>query len=103
MLALAHSTTYLPCTPRHKTRYSILVGSVFPFFDFPTSRPYRELILAKRGFMPDTTTSAKYTRQRRTGRAIHYTLSYLVQGEEHGPDGALILLHDFPAGAFAWE
>jgi len=53
--------------------------------------------------MPDTTTSAKYTRQRRTGRAIHYTLSYLVQGEEHGPDGALILLHDFPAGAFAWE
>ncbi len=53
--------------------------------------------------MPDTTTHTKYTRERRTGRAIHYDLSYLVQGAEHGTDGALILLHDFPAGAFAWE
>jgi pimeloyl-ACP methyl ester carboxylesterase len=30
-------------------------------------------------------------------------LSYIVQGEEYGPDGAIVLLHDFPAGAFAWE
>jgi pimeloyl-ACP methyl ester carboxylesterase len=58
---------------------------------------------AKRGFMPETTSTASHTRERRTGRAIHYTLSYLIQGEEHGSDGALILLHDFPAGAFAWE
>jgi pimeloyl-ACP methyl ester carboxylesterase len=30
-------------------------------------------------------------------------MSYVVQGEEHGPDGALVLLHDIPAGAFAWS
>ena len=53
--------------------------------------------------MPETTSTARHTRERRTGRTIHYTLSYLVQGLEHGNDGALILLHDFPAGAFAWE
>ncbi|QBD80151.1 alpha/beta hydrolase [Ktedonosporobacter rubrisoli] len=41
--------------------------------------------------------------ERRTGRSVHYTLSYLVQGEEHGRDGAIVLLHDIPAGAFAWE
>jgi pimeloyl-ACP methyl ester carboxylesterase len=37
------------------------------------------------------------------GRSIHYNISYLVQGTEHGTDGAIILLHDIPAGAFAWE
>lgn len=41
--------------------------------------------------------------ERHTAHVIHYTLSYMVQGEEHGPDGAIILLHDFPAGAFSWE
>ena len=51
--------------------------------------------------MPDTI--AKQTSERRTARTIHYTVSYLIQGEEHGTDGAIILLHDFPAGAFAWE
>lgn len=40
---------------------------------------------------------------RRTARVIHYNLSYIVQGEEHGPDGAIVLLHDIPAGAFTWE
>ncbi|HEY4384374.1 MAG TPA: alpha/beta hydrolase [Ktedonobacteraceae bacterium] len=51
--------------------------------------------------MPDTI--VKQTSERRTGRTIHYTLSYIIQGEEHGTDGAIILLQDFPAGAFAWE
>jgi pimeloyl-ACP methyl ester carboxylesterase len=51
--------------------------------------------------MPDTI--VKKTSERRTARTIHYTVSYLIQGEEHGTDGAIILLHDFPAGAFAWE
>ncbi len=41
--------------------------------------------------------------QRRTGRAVHYNLSYIVQGEEYGTDGAIVLLHDIPSGAFAWE
>jgi pimeloyl-ACP methyl ester carboxylesterase len=37
------------------------------------------------------------------GRSIHYDISYLVQGAEHGTDGAIVLLHDIPAGAFVWE
>ena len=53
--------------------------------------------------MPTNTSGATTARERRTGRTIHYTLSYLVQGEEYGPNGALVLLHDFPAGAFTWE
>ncbi len=34
---------------------------------------------------------------------IHYDISYIVQGEEYGTDGAIVLLHDFPAGAFVWS
>lgn len=41
--------------------------------------------------------------ERRSARSIHYTISYLVQGAEYGTDGAVVLLHDIPAGAFAWE
>lgn len=40
--------------------------------------------------------------QRRTAQVIYYHLSYIVQGAEHGPDGAIVLLHDMPAGAFSW-
>jgi pimeloyl-ACP methyl ester carboxylesterase len=40
--------------------------------------------------------------ERRTAQVIYYKLSYLVQGAEHGPDGAIVLLHDMPAGAFSW-
>ncbi|HEY7127998.1 MAG TPA: alpha/beta hydrolase [Ktedonobacterales bacterium] len=36
-------------------------------------------------------------------RSIHYNLSYLVQGQEHGPDGAFLLLHGLPGGAFSWR
>jgi pimeloyl-ACP methyl ester carboxylesterase len=36
-------------------------------------------------------------------RSIHYTLSYLVQQPERGPQGAIVLLHDLPGGAFVWE
>ena len=41
--------------------------------------------------------------ERRTGHAVHYDLSYIVQGAEYGTDGAIVLLHDLVAGAFAWE
>lgn len=41
--------------------------------------------------------------ERRMGRSVHYTISYLVQGANYGTDGAIVLLHDIPAGAFAWE
>lgn len=40
--------------------------------------------------------------ERRTAQVIYYKLSYLVQGAEHGPDGAIVLLHDMPAGASSW-
>ncbi len=41
--------------------------------------------------------------QRRTAHVIHYDLSYIVQGEEYGADGAIVLLHDLVGGAFTWE
>jgi pimeloyl-ACP methyl ester carboxylesterase len=41
--------------------------------------------------------------ERRTIHVIHYNLSYVVHGAEYGTDGAIVLLHDFPAGAFAWD
>ena len=36
-------------------------------------------------------------------RSIHYTLSYVAQNTERGPQGAIVLLHDLPGGAFVWE
>lgn len=41
--------------------------------------------------------------ERRIGHAVHYDLSYIVQGAEYGTDGAIVLLHDIVAGAFAWD
>ncbi len=43
------------------------------------------------------------TRERRSARVIHYNLSYIVQGAEHGTGGAIVLLHDILGGAFAWS
>jgi pimeloyl-ACP methyl ester carboxylesterase len=42
-------------------------------------------------------------RERRTIRSVHYNISYILQGAEHGTNGAIVLLHDIPAGAFAWD
>jgi pimeloyl-ACP methyl ester carboxylesterase len=36
-------------------------------------------------------------------RSIHYSLSYLAQNAERGSQGALVLLHDLPGGAFTWD
>ncbi|GAC1365233.1 MAG: alpha/beta hydrolase [Ktedonobacteraceae bacterium] len=47
--------------------------------------------------------NATGTRERFMGRSVHYDISYIVQGIEHGTDGAIVLLHDIPAGAFTWE
>lgn len=41
--------------------------------------------------------------QRHTIRSIHYSLSYTVQGEEHGTNGAVVLLHGLPGSAFSWR
>lgn len=46
---------------------------------------------------------ATSAQERRTAHVIHYNLSYIVQGTAFGTDGALVLLHDIPAGAFAWN
>lgn len=35
-------------------------------------------------------------------RTIHYSLSYTVRNADAGPDGAIVLLHDLPGGAFTW-
>src|SRR5215471_18962726 len=43
------------------------------------------------------------TLERRSTHVIHYDLSYIVQGTEHGTDGAIILLHDLQGGAFTWR
>src|SRR5947199_5421766 len=40
--------------------------------------------------------------ERRMAHVIHYNLNYVVQGAEHGTDGAIVLLHEMLAGAFAW-
>src|SRR5436305_5573894 len=53
--------------------------------------------------MQNPSSTAAYARARRTARAIHYNISYIVQGQEYGTDCAIVLLHDFPAGAFAWD
>jgi len=41
--------------------------------------------------------------ERHTGRSVHYNISYIVQGTEYGTDGAIVLLHDIPTGAFSWQ
>ncbi|HEV2660616.1 MAG TPA: alpha/beta hydrolase [Ktedonobacteraceae bacterium] len=53
--------------------------------------------------MSSNTSDVAGTLERRAARSIHYTISYIVSGAEYGTDGAIILLHDIPAGAFTWE
>lgn len=53
--------------------------------------------------MASNTSDVLGTRERRIGRSVHYNISYLIQGAEYGTDGAIVLLHDIPAGAFTWE
>jgi pimeloyl-ACP methyl ester carboxylesterase len=53
---------------------------------------------------PAAKTSAPATAtQRGIARSIHYNLSYVVANEAAGPRGAIVLLHDLPGGAFAWD
>ena len=53
--------------------------------------------------MSSNTSNVAGTLERRSARSIHYNISYIVQGSEHGTDGAIVLLHDIPSGAFTWE
>jgi pimeloyl-ACP methyl ester carboxylesterase len=47
--------------------------------------------------------NATSAQERRSTHVIHYNLSYIVQGAEHGTDGAIMLLHDILGGAFTWR
>ena len=54
--------------------------------------------------MPGQTTDTKpAASQRHSAHIIHYDISYVVQGLEHGLDGAIVLLHDILGGAFVWD
>jgi pimeloyl-ACP methyl ester carboxylesterase len=54
--------------------------------------------------MADNTGTAEVASrpERHMARVIHYGISYVVQGAEHGSDGAIVLLHDLVGGAFSW-
>ncbi len=53
--------------------------------------------------MASNTSDIVNTAERHTAHAVHYELSYILQGAEHGTNNAIVLLHDFPAGAFSWD
>ena len=53
--------------------------------------------------MAKNTSEVADAEDRHIVHVIHYNLSYILQGAEHGTDGAIVLLHDIPAGAFAWQ
>lgn len=50
-----------------------------------------------------TSQSSTTSSERRSARVIHYDLSYVVQGAEHGAEGAVVLLHDIVGGAYTWD
>lgn len=50
-----------------------------------------------------TSQSSTASSERRSAHVIHYNISYVVQGGEHGTDGAVVLLHDIVGGAYTWE
>ena len=41
--------------------------------------------------------------ERLTAHAVHYDISYIVQGAEFGTDGAIVLLHDIVSSASSWD
>lgn len=47
--------------------------------------------------------SSTTRQERHAAHVIHYEMSYIVQGAEHGTDGAIVLLHDILGGAFTWN
>lgn len=47
--------------------------------------------------------STSNAQERRSVHVVHYDLSYVVYGAEHGTDGAIVLLHDVIGGAFTWD
>src|SRR6266480_2409604 len=50
-----------------------------------------------------TSNDATAIQERHKAHVIHYDISYILQGAEYGTDGAIVLLHNIPAGAFEWD
>ncbi len=48
-------------------------------------------------------TRSQQAPERRVTHAIHYDISYIVQGAEYGTDGAIVLLHDIMGSASSWD
>ncbi len=65
---------------------------------------FPQVLIMEVVFMADNTVTAKVAsgQQRYMARVIHYDISYVVQGAQHGTDGAIVLLHDLVGGAFTW-
>jgi pimeloyl-ACP methyl ester carboxylesterase len=53
--------------------------------------------------LKQTSENITSTQERCSIHVIHYNLSYIVQGIEHGTDGAIVLLHNLLGGAFTWR
>lgn len=74
-----------------------------PVFDELTAAPGGPPTLPTYGATGAATARTASTQDSRgTVRSIHYNLSYVVRNVARGPRGAIVLLHDFPGGAFAW-
>jgi pimeloyl-ACP methyl ester carboxylesterase len=53
--------------------------------------------------LKQSTENTTSMQERRSAHVVHYNLSYIVQGTEHGTGGAIVLLHDILGGAFTWR
>ena len=53
--------------------------------------------------LKQTSENVRSAQERRSAHVVHYNLSYIVQGAEHGTGGAIVLLHDILGGAFTWR
>ena len=53
--------------------------------------------------LQQTSNDATALQERHKAHVIHYDISYILQGAEYGTDGAIVLLHNIPAGAFEWD
>jgi pimeloyl-ACP methyl ester carboxylesterase len=67
------------------------------------SEPNLDSASQQQPVQPPQAARAGDSARRGTVRSIHYTLSYLARNVERGPQGAIVLLHDLPGGAFAWD
>src|SRR5260370_15145195 len=70
---------------------------------FTRKRRFRYTIDQRGSMLKQSSENTTSTQERRSTRVIFYNLSYIVQGAEHGTDGAIVLLHDIIGGSTAWS